>query len=331
MSVLDALVASMLSVAPAWLLGLGVWWLTGKIPWPARSRPRFFAAHLLLALVYGALWSAVIAWLIATNASRSEFDEYVQKALGWQAVMGCFAYGVVAAVGYITRVSRRLRAEQAAAARAESQRVRAELQAIRAQLDPHFIFNTLHSITALVRGSPPVAEDALERLGRLLRHVLDVSRGASEEVPLGEEWSFVRDYLALEQLRLGDRLRVEEEMDPDAMECIVPAYTLQPLVENAVRHGIAPRARGGTLRLSARLQGDELHLEVRDDGGGADPAAVTDAPGVGVRAVRQRLLTRFPGRARLDVESAAGRGLAVRIVVPAEAARVAAGAAGAAP
>src|SRR5439155_20533144 len=107
--------------------------------------------------------------------------------------------------------------------------------------------------------------------GDMLRYVLGVKRAEREDVSLGEELAFVRTYLALEQLRLGDRLHVVEEVDPDACDCVLPSLTLQPLVENAIKHGIAPRAAGGTLTLRASLDGELLVVEVKDDGSGASP------------------------------------------------------------
>jgi LytS/YehU family sensor histidine kinase len=210
-----------------------------------------------------------------------------------------------------------LRDEERRGARAEALRIDAELRALRAQLNPHFLFNTLHSITALVRIDPADGERALEHFAALLRYVLDVNRERSEEVPLEEELGFVRTYLALERLRLGDRLQVKEEIDPDALECLVLGFSLQPLVENAIRHGIAPRAGEGTLRIAANLEGDQLVLEVADDGSGADGTAVAEAAGVGLNAVRQRLEARWGNDARLEIVTAPRNGFLVRMVQPA--------------
>jgi sensor histidine kinase YesM len=136
-------------------------------------------------------------------------------------------------------------------------------------------------------------------------------------VPLGDELAFVRDYLALERLRLGDRLRVTELVDDEALECALPALTLQPLVENAVKHAVAPRAEGGTLRILARVEPEEtLRLEVGDDGPGALPSDVPASEGLGLRLVRQRLETRYQGRASLSIETRPGAGFKVVVRVP---------------
>ena len=182
-----------------------------------------------------------------------------------------------------------------------------------AQLNPHFLFNALHSITALVRVDPAAGERALEEFAALLRYVLDVNRERNEEVTLEAELGFVRTYLALERLRLGDRLRVVEEIDPDALECLVLAFSLQPLVENAIRHGIAPRAGTGTLRLAASVVEDDLMLEVADDGPGAEATRVADAQGLGLAAVRQRLETRWGPGVRMEIVTAPYNGFLVRL------------------
>jgi LytS/YehU family sensor histidine kinase len=179
-------------------------------------------------------------------------------------------------------------------------------------------------VTALVREDPRGAEEALERFGGLMRYVLDAGR--ADEVALADELAFVRDYLALEGLRLGERLRVEEAVDAEALECAVPPLLLQPLVENAVRHGIAPRRSGGTVRLAARCTGVRILLEVADDGAGADPAALPEADGLGLAAVRRQLEARFPGAGRMDVETRPGGGFVVRLAVPARSARATGGA-----
>jgi LytS/YehU family sensor histidine kinase len=224
-------------------------------------------------------------------------------------------YGLVVGISYAMQSARRLRDQERRAARAEALRVDAELRALRAQLNPHFLFNTLHSITALVRIDPTSGERALEQFAALLRYVLDVNRERSEEVPLEEEMGFVRTYLALETLRLGERLQVIEEIDPDALECLVLAFSLQPLVENAIRHGIAPRAGQGTLRVAANLVGEQLVLEVADDGAGADAAKVGE--GVGLSAVRQRLEARWGAQAHMEIVTAPQNGFLVRVTVPA--------------
>jgi hypothetical protein len=317
MDVFSTVMATIWTIGSAALLGAGVWWLSNPLQFRRKHPARFHVNHPLLANVYGTLHTAEIAVSIYYRGSKEQYDTFMREALGWQVLYGIALYGLIVGISYALQSARRLRDEERRGARAEALRIDAELRALRAQLNPHFLFNTLHSITALVRIDPADGERALEHFGALLRYVLDVNRERSEEVPLEEELGFVRTYLALERLRLGDRLQVKEEIDPDALECLVLGFSLQPLVENAIRHGIAPRSGPGTLRISANLDGEQLVLEVADDGSGADGAAVAEAAGVGLSAVRQRLETRWGPQARLEIVTAPRNGFLVRLVLPA--------------
>jgi signal transduction histidine kinase len=319
MSVGQALRQGFTHVIPAAILGIAVWWLTGVVRWPPKSKWKFVVIHGVGAIAMSAIWLLFEVGLIAFYAGWSVAVDASKLFAGFQAIDGAFMYALIATGSYVIRIALRLREEEARRARAESLRMRAELSALRGQLNPHFLFNTLHTLTALVRRDPTTAEHALEQFGGMLRYVLDVKRSSREDVTLADEISFVRDYLALEQLRLGDRLHVNEHLDPDSLDCIIPSLTLQPLVENAIKYGIAPKARGGSLSLFAAVDDDSLVLEVRDDGPGARSDIVESAEGVGLRAVRQRLEVRFQGKATFMVTTAPGEGFVARIVVPAHA------------
>lgn len=317
MDVFSTIMGTLWTIGSAALLGSVVWWLSTHIQFHRANRARFLVIHAALAIVYATLLTSEIAVSIYYRATREAYEAFMREAFGWQVLYGIALYGLIVGISYALQSARRLRDEERRAVRAEALRIDAELRALRAQLNPHFLFNTLHSITALVRIDPADGERALEHFASLLRYVLDVNRERSEEVPLEEELGFVRTYLALERLRLGDRLQVEEEIDPDALECLVLGFSLQPLVENAIRHGIAPRSGRTTLRIAAHLEGDQLVLEVADDGSGADGPAVAEASGVGLSAVRQRLETRWGNQARLEIVTAPRSGFLVRLVLPA--------------
>ena len=319
----EALADVLSNVGTAAVLGLGVLAATERIRRPAVRPVAFFLAQTGLALAYAAAWWAVIAvvFTVRTSAARGAWTPtYLHGyALPWQMFSGVMVYAAIAGIAYAVRTAERLREQEARAARAEVLRARAELQALQAQLNPHFLFNTLHSLMALVRHEPAQAEDALERFAGLLRYTLDAKRAEVDDVPLAQEWAFVRDYLALERIRLGERLCVVEHVDPEALECVVPAFTLQPLVENAVRHAVAPRARGARVTVTlARIEG-ALELRVEDDGPGADRASIAGAAGLGLRVVRQRLEARYGGAGRMEVRTAPGEGFAVRVRLPAAA------------
>jgi sensor histidine kinase YesM len=263
-------------------------------------------------------------WLVLIVASIAIFTGIAQSLIiartfaSWQLLSGFWLYGITAGLAYTIRVTRTLREREAATARAEAARATAELSALRGQLNPHFLFNTLHTLTALVRRDPETAESALEQFGEMLRYVLDVNRASREDVTLAEEIDFVRNFLALEQLRLGERLMYLERLDPEAYECIIPSLTLQPLVENAVKYAIGPSVEGGRIVVSSRLENSSLVLEVSDDGPGDGGAWESAGFGVGLGAVRQRLETRFPGASSFRITTAPGAGFSVRLSLPAE-------------
>jgi signal transduction histidine kinase len=190
-----------------------------------------------------------------------------------------------------------------------------QLEALRSQLNPHFLFNALHSMAELVHADPRLAEQLIVRLGELLRQVLQSSN--RQEVPLAEELEFIRGYVEIEQMRLGERLRVHWDIEDSVSQARVPSLVLQPLVENAIQHGIAAAPAGGTLSLAARRDGEFLRLEVRDDGPGP---GVPDArsPGIGLANTRARLQRLYGDRQAFEIQ--AGQGMTVRLRIPMSAA-----------
>ncbi len=315
-----AVVGALSSVGTTALLGLGVWWLTARITWPERgSRVGFFAVHLALALSFGGTVMGTQLGLLAADVGMSAALTYIPRdTIGWMVLSGMYIYGMIGGTSYALRLERRVHEQRLTAARAESLAARAQLDALRARLQPHFLFNAIHSLSALAREDPAAVEIALEQLGELLRYALD--RGDREMVRLEDEWAFTKNYLELEQLRFGPRLAVEAQLAEDALACRVPSLILQPIVENAVRHGLASRSRGGTVRVEARRTSGALELVVRDDGAGAAPEAVSAAPGLGLSTVRQRLTALYDGRAGMAIATAPGAGFTVRITLPAESA-----------
>jgi two-component system sensor histidine kinase AlgZ len=189
----------------------------------------------------------------------------------------------------------------------------AQLQALQARTNPHFLFNSLNTIASLIPDNPDLAERTLERLADLFRYALDASKTPS--VPLRREVDVVRDYLAVQQARFGDRLRFTVELDPRADDVDVPPLLLQPLVENAILHGMANR-RAGEVCVAARLEGDQVIIEVRDDGPG--PGASThEGTRTSLRDIGERLKLHYGGGASFALEHAPEGGCLARVAVPA--------------
>jgi len=179
----------------------------------------------------------------------------------------------------------------------------AELKALRTQIDPHFLFNSLHSISALTTADPPVARRMCVLLADFLRDTLRL--GGRAAIPLADELSLVERYLAIEQVRLGTRLRVTIEADPAATDCLVPPLLLQPVVENAIVHGVGHLLEGGAVRLTAAPYGESLRISVTNPTDPERPKSV--GAGLGLGLLRKRLATEFGSKGTVQVREADGR------------------------
>lgn len=254
---------------------------------------------VLLPLFYQSIRTGpwAIAWKLAwvQNPPPAFWPEYRGLFMHFiTASVVIFAYTVIAwhaVTNY--REARETRLESAELSALLQQ---AQLQALRSQLNPHFLFNTLHSIAELIHENPRQAEQMLLQLGELLRKSLKTQ---SLEVPLSEEIDFIRSYLAIEQMRLGDRLEVIWHVDANVVGARVPSLILQPIVENAVQHGIAASSQKGRLEISASRTGDQLRLEVRDNGPGLKEGAT--GSGIGIGHTRARLLRLYGTRASFEL------------------------------
>jgi signal transduction histidine kinase len=296
------------SVLPPALLLTLVWPLTG---WLMRQPRRVVLASHAGAGLATATASTLLMWAI--SQSHASLVRWI-----WPFLYSLMIYIVVAVAFYLVRVNRNAQRHALAYEQAQGLLVAAELDALRSKLNPHFLFNTLHSIIALTRKDPRAAEDALFRFSDMLRYVLDTEKNGSEYVTVDDELDFVRDYLGLEALRLGERLRVEWLVDPDAGSLAVPPLTLQPLVENSIKHAFNPRSQPGRLGIRIAVQDQRLVLEVQDDGPGAGMAEVRGSRGLGIRTVERRLRLRYGTGAGFDIDTAPGSGFKVVLSMPIE-------------
>jgi len=230
------------------------------------------------------------------------------------AINDLIAYSGACGVIYALEARRRLRAQELAATRLEAQLAHAQLEALRVQLHPHFLFNTLNAISMMVRkGESDGAVRMLAGLSDLLR--LALAGVGKQEVPLRQELDFLERYLALQQVRFSDRLQVKMHISPEALDASVPSLVLQPLAENAVRHGLGPQNEGGTLEIGAERSGTDLVLSVRDTGVGLPPESERHG-GVGLQNVRARLAVLYPDAHRFTLENHPGGGALATVSFP---------------
>lgn len=299
------------ALAARMLLGLAVAYLAyrfiRRLPWPRPFQLRFLLIHLVAAPASG------LAWLLLTSAAvvlitGRPFIPTLRDVPTDFFGIGITVYLVIAGVTYLDDATAR-------AARAEAAVAQTRLAALRAQLQPHFMFNALHTVVQLIPVDPGRAADAAELVAALLRTALDEDR---DVVPLADEWAFVSRYLELEGIRFGDRLRVSASIDPELLDVPVPTFALQTLVENAVQHGAAPRVAPTEVVVAATGTRSELALTVRNTGeAGAAPRA-EDGTGTGLRRLRERLAVLHGGAARLTYGPLPRGGYEAVLVLPRE-------------
>jgi two-component system, LytTR family, sensor kinase len=239
------------------------------------------------------------------------FQEYFRGGYYFNIQWYCVLTGVWYALDYY----RRFRDREVAAAQLGARLSEARLEALKMQIQPHFLFNTLHSISELVHEDPDAADRMIIRLGDLLR--LTVDNAETHEVTLAHEMDFLEAYLEIQQTRFQDTLEVEIHIPPELLDALVPNLVLQPLVENAIRHGVAARGGVGRVRVSARREGEWLWLEVSDNGAGipATPAA-RGREGVGVRNTRARLEQMYGARQRFELRNGSRGGAVATVSIP---------------
>lgn len=272
-----------------------------------------YAVGIALATVAKyAIYVPVGHWLTPAFADRTLKESILRSAIP-EAMAFAALLGVVLAVEY-ARVARERDAREA---RMAGELATAQLEALTAQLQPHFLFNTLHGVTALMRRDPDAAETMLVRLGDLLRQTLD--RDVTPEISLRAELALLQHYVDIQQVRFGDRLTVKVEADPHLGDALVPRFLLQPLVENALQHGIGKRAGPGQVLVVARERtngtGNQLELNVTDDGPGLDNGGLRE--GVGLGNTRRRLAVLYGDTAGLELLRDGDRsGLTARVTLP---------------
>ena len=301
-----------------------------------RSRwPRQLALHIAGALAYSvvhtAIMMAVRTLLLMGQELPPNFPGWRNYALlayltqlDWLLMTYLFLIGLAYALAY----RRESEARALNTSQLETRLVEAQLQALQRQLHPHFLFNTLNTVSGLLRTDPDAADRMIDRLGDLLRMTLHKS--GIQEVSLKEELDVLEKYVEIERTRFGSRLTIDMQVQPETLDATVPSLVLQPLVENAIRHGIAPNARPGWIAVHASRDDHELVLQVQDNGDGLPPERLMALNrGVGLENTRARLSHLYPGRFEFTFSNLE-RGFCVTIRIPFEVQEPASGVAGAA-
>ena len=302
-------------------LGVAVRAWVARQPWPHPFRLLFLIRHLLAASAFSLIWVFLNLGLEALLSGYSpiriihatvSLPREGRFASGFPAgpylVLGIWLYVMIAGVAYAAQ-------ESARAALAEATAARSRLAALRAQLNPHFLFNTLHSVIHLIPREPQRAALVAERMAGLLRHSLEEDR---ELVPLESEWRFVERYLELEGMRFGERLRWHLSALPPSADLMVPTFSVQTLVENAVRHGAAPRIDPTTILIEAATTLRDLVIRVSDDGAGLGSRHDTSGAGTGLDRLRERLLALYGDRAGIEIEPVPSGGVCATLRLPLE-------------
>jgi two-component system LytT family sensor kinase len=288
------------------LIDLSIYrWVRRTVRWPHLDR-QIFLLVLLMAVQAGA---SVVAHLDPRRFYALHSGSWLVEL----AVCACMpvVVGIPLKIWNAVRIERKLEEQSRLLLEARLQR----------QINPHFLFNTLNSISSLVRSRPELAREMIVKLGNILRALL---RDREAFVPLSEELAFTDDYLDIEVVRFGEKLRVVKEIAEETLAVIVPSMVLQPLIENSIKHGLEPRISGGTVTLRSRIVDGMLLIEVEDDGVGMAPVVPAGAQhgagragtGIGMRNVRERMQVLYGEEAQVEMVSRPGRGTKVRLLMP---------------
>src|SRR6266540_1280514 len=312
--------------AVSWSLGDWYVWALVSLPIIQLARrfrfdDRHWGRNVLLHLVASALFSLAYMVLRAAvgqvqsrlSGAPVSFADAFNPLVVKTFLLNLLIYWVIVSVSHAFAYYREFQQRELRASELEKRLAQARLQTLQMQLNPHFLFNSLHAISALVHKDADLADRMITRLSDLLRYALEHTD--AREVPLRQELDFLRRYLEIEQTRFGDRLAVRMNIEPDALEALVPNLLLQPLVENAIRHGLEPRAGPGRIELRARCEDGRLKVEVRDNGKGLSDGRAPEE-GVGLSNTRARLQQLYGKGQRFELANAPGGGLAVCVELP---------------
>ena len=311
------------SMAQWWAWGLVtplIFWVDERLPFQERQLGKRILAQLLPSLaittLYVYVFAAVRAVLGLAGWNSLAGMSLIAAAYRGGILWNLLVYWLIFGARQTYRYHEHYVASELRLAQMEHSFFQARLNALRMQLDPHFLFNALNTISSQVERDPRLARSMIEHLGDLLRLSLDARD--KQEVPLAEEMAFLDHYLAIQRIRFGSSLRIDTNVAPEVKFALVPSLIVQPLVENAIRHGISCRASGGSLLVSAQRSADRVEIRVTDDGVGLPPGwTLESSSGLGLSVTRERIAGLYPdGSSHFAVTRRSGGGTEVEISLP---------------
>ena len=304
----------------AWgLLSIPILWLARRFPFNRARAWRWGGFHFLASICFSVAYVAIHSWTLdgqtsVMDGTRFEFRAVFKKLIVYYSQVCMIIYWFMILVHQGWHFYHRLREREIQSAELQTELVNARLEALRMQINPHFLFNTLHTISSLIHENPEAADRMVARLSELLRVSLDQAN--THEIRLEQEIDFLKGYIEIEQTRFADRLSVELKIEPGVEEAFVPCLILQPLVENAIRHGIEPREDMGKVEVEARRDNGRLELRVSDNGSGLETDLASRREGIVLSNTRSRLRHLYGEHQMIVLADAPGGGLEVRLSIP---------------
>jgi two-component system, LytTR family, sensor kinase len=313
----EAVLSGIATWFPWAVLAPAMFYLCRWFPFEPGTWRLSFLVHLPTSVVFGFAWSA-IRWASSFSPWVDEKPLELMKVFVAHGYMWFLAYWTLVTVHEAWHNYQRFRQGELRASQLEARLAQAQLEVLKGQLHPHFLFNTLHAISTLIHKDPDSADEMVAQLSDLLRMTL--ANIGIQEVPLQQELEFLRRYLDIQQMRFQDRLRVVVDVPAEALDVRVPNQVLQPLVENAIRHGVDARKGEGLIEIRARAEGEMLKLFVRDDGPGLRPEALngtrTQGQGIGLSNTRARLRELYGPVSMLELANHPAGGTQVSLSIP---------------
>lgn len=286
---------------------------TERYPVTSRQQIGRILLHAVLALTVSILWG-IVGYYVCLAVVPGWVPMGVPRMLAATTKVILFGYGLAVVLVHIVIQVRLQRHQEVELLRKAHQAAEAQLQLLKLEMQPHFLFNALHAVSAQIHSNPNAANDTLVLVSDMLRHAVETTR--VQEVPLREELAILRLYAQIQQVRFGDRLRITWDIDEATLDAAVPHMILQPILENALKHGLEAHSEAGRVVITTRRDGDTLCLEIRDDGPGIQAPSARRGPGLGLVNVRDRLAQLHGGGQSLTIAAVPEGGTVVTIRIP---------------